>query len=218
MKEKFEKIIDEIADMILQIQYLKTDINYLSDKKQPYFSEVVESSQFLHRAYWNSIKLLIIDLNKLINPNEDFSLQKALNFVLSNRKKIEWENEISIEEIKDLQVRITTIENNHLTKIQNLRNKFYAHNDKKKYDFNIPISLKECWEINEELQLIFNKLHWHLRRQMFPITEYAPKPEEIIKLYRYKKIKKYVLEELVKNELSTDLKNVQKIILGNEPA
>jgi len=27
---------------------------------------------FLNRVYWNSIKLFIIDLNKLINPNEDF--------------------------------------------------------------------------------------------------------------------------------------------------
>ena len=103
MKEQFEKIIDEIADMIMHIQDLKTDISYLSDKTQPYFSEVVEDSRFLHRSFWNSIKLLIIDLNKLVNPKEDFSFQKALNYVLSNRKNIEWEKEITVDEIKDLQ-------------------------------------------------------------------------------------------------------------------
>ena len=218
MKENLEKIIDEIADMIMQIQYLKTDIIFLSDKDQSYFSEVVENSRFLNRAYWNSIKLLIIDLNKLINPNEDFSFQKALNFAFSNRKRIDWAKEITANEIKELQVRITEIEKTHLIKIQNLRNKFYAHNDKKKNEFNTSFSLKEIWEINDELQLIFNRLHWHLRKQMFPISEYATNPEEIIKLYKYKKIKRFVTEELVKNELSNDLKIVQKIILGNEPA
>jgi hypothetical protein len=49
---------------------------------------------------------------------------------------------------------------------------------------------------------------------MFPITEYAFEPEEIIKLYRYKKIKKYLLKILTENELSTDLENLHKIILG----
>ena len=218
MTEKFEKIIDEIADMIMQIQYLKTDITYLSDKSQPYFSEVVENSRFLHRTYWNSIKLLIIDLNKLINPEEDFSFQKALNFVLSNRKNIDWENEITLDQIIDLQNKIINIEKNYLEKIKNLRNKVYAHNDRKKEHLNLPISLQECWEINEELQMVFNRLHWHLRKQMFPISEYAPKPEEIIRLQKYREIKTYVFKSRAENNVSTDIENIQKIILSKKPA
>lgn len=216
MKEQFEKIIDEIGDMIMQIQYLQTDIEYLTDTTQPYFSEVVEDSQFLHRYYLNSIRLLIIDFNKLINPKEDFSFQKALNFVLSNRKNIEWEKEITVDEIRDLQNRMLNIEKNHLDKIENLRNKFYAHNDKRKNDFNLPISLEECWVINKELQSIFNRLHWHLRKEMFSISEYAPKPEEIIRLHRYKEINKYVFKCFAENTVSSDIENIYKIILGKD--
>ncbi|MGB1211077.1 MAG: hypothetical protein ACPG41_06610, partial [Lacinutrix venerupis] len=128
--KNLENKLNEIRDTIIELQRLKTDIKFISNKEAEYFSEVVEHSAFFYRTYRNSIKLFVIDICKLLNPNEDFSLIKTLNYILSNRNRIEWRRELTAKRIKELITEIDNLNSEQLENFKNLRDKHYAHNDK----------------------------------------------------------------------------------------
>ncbi|MCT8341218.1 hypothetical protein MG296_14220 [Flavobacteriaceae bacterium TK19130] len=216
MTEHFEKILDEIADTLLDIQKLKSDIQFISDKESEYFAPVIEKSNFFHRVYWNSVKLLIIDLYKLINPDEDYSINRALNYALSNRKRIDWRREIDLERIIELKGIASEMTEAYLNKLKNLRNKFYAHNakDKFKAKYNTKPTLEECWLMNEKAQIIFNVLNLHLRNQQFLISEFSKDPFEIIQVFRFKMIEEFILSKQESNLNELDYYHLRDLIRG----
>ncbi|WP_117884633.1 AbiU2 domain-containing protein [Aureibaculum luteum] len=127
--QTLENKLTEIRDTLIELERLKTDIRFISNKETEYFNKIVEKSAFFYRIYRNSIKLFVIDICKLMNPNEDFSLLKTLNFIQSNRKRIEWKRELKSDRINELIFKIEILNSEHLESFKNLRDKHYAHND-----------------------------------------------------------------------------------------
>jgi hypothetical protein len=216
--EILENKLNEIRDTLIELERLKTDIRFISNKETEYFSEIVEKSAFFYRIYRNSIKLFVIDICKLLNPNEDFSLLKTLNYIQSNRKRIEWKRELKADRINELILEIENLNSEHLESFKNLRDKHYAHNDKKKFDLEYNVTLKKCWETLLIVQEIFIELSLSLLNEQYIFSILTKEPYEIISLLKYKRINEMVLTELKKGADIGNLQKVRDITLGKKPA
>lgn len=212
-----ENKLNEIRDTLIDLERLKTDIRFISNKESKYFSKVVEKSAFFHRTYRNSIKLFVIDIYKLLNPNEDFSLIKTLDSILSNRKRIEWKRELPAERIKELKSKIEILNYENLESFKKLRNKHYAHNDKNKFDLEYSVTLKKCWETLSIVQEIFIELNLCLLNEQYMFSILSQEPYEIVSLLKYKQIKEMILKELINEPDIGKLQMVRDIMLGKEP-
>jgi hypothetical protein len=215
--EKLNKKIKEIEQILIEIEFLKIDIISISDNKQTYFESVVKNSQFLYRTYRNSIKLVIIDLNKLILKREDSNFQSMLDYSLINFKTIEWKHQFNIEEIKTLKREINQLaESKEIEIVQNLRDKFYAHSDKNKDKFEQSLKLVKLWDIISILKKIFDFVNFKLNNRKNPYNQIKP-PIELYTLDKYSKIKELMFRELRKG---SDLGELQRIrnIMFDKPA
>lgn len=203
-----ENKLNETRETLIGLERLKTDIKFISNKETEYFSEVVEQSAFFYRIYRNSIKLFVIDIYKLLNPNENFSLLRTLNYIQSNRKRIEWKRELKADRINELLLEIEKLNSEHLEGFKKLRDKHYAHNDKKKFDLKYNLTLEKCWETLLKVQEIFIELSLSLSNKQFLFSILTEKPYEIISLLKYKRIKEILLAEFKK---SPDLGKLQMV-------
>jgi hypothetical protein len=213
-----ENKLNETRDTLIELERLKTDIRFISNKEAKYFSEIIEKSAFFYRIYRNSIKLFVIDICKLMNSNEDFSLLKTLNFIQSNRKRIVWKKELKADRINELILKIEILNSEHLESFKNLRDKHYAHNDKKKFNLEYNVTLKKCWETLFRIQEIFIELSLCLTNEQYIFSILTTEPNEIISLLKYKKIKETLMTELKKGPDLGKLQMVRDITLGKKPA
>ena len=216
--KNLENRLNEIRDTLIELERLKTDIKFISNQEAEYFSEVVEHSAFLYRTYRNSIKLFIIDICKLLNPNEDFSLSKTLNYILSNRNRIEWKRELTPKRIKELIGKIDNLNLEQLENFKNLRDKHYAHNDKKKFDLEYNVTLRKCWQTISIVQEVFIELRLCLLNEQYIFSILSKEPFEIVYLLKYKRINKLLLTELKNSPDIGKLQMVRNITLGKKPA
>ena len=214
--KNIENKLNEIRDTLIDLERLKTDIRFISNKESDYFKKAVEKSAFFYRIYQNSIKLFVIDICKLLNPNEDFSLIKTLDFILSNRKRIQWKRELTVEQIKEFKLRIEILNSDQLKNFKDLRDKHYAHNDKRKFDLEYNVTLKNCWKTLNEIQKIFIELNLSLSNKQYIFSLFIDEPYEIIALSRYKQIKELLLSELRKKPNIGDLQMIRDITLGKK--
>src|SRR5690606_20971594 len=124
----------EIQKTLLELELIKEDIKTLISANEEQRKETQSESLFFVRLYLNYTRLFVIDVFKLTGRKEDYNIQKLLNFCKSNIRRIEWHNSISLEKLNSLSDRLTTI-SAKFEKIEGLRSKYYAHNDKKKNIF-----------------------------------------------------------------------------------
>lgn len=209
-----ENKLNETRVTLIELERLKTDIKFISNKETEYFSEIVEESAFFYRIYRNSIKLFMIDICKLLNPDEDFSLLRTLNYIQSNKKRIEWKRELKADRINELILKIEILNSKHFESFKNLRDKYYAHNDKKKFDIKYNVTLKKCWEtllINQE---IFTELSLCLLNEQYIFSILTKEPNEIISLLKYKRINKLLQSELINGRDLGKLQLVRNITIG----
>ena len=216
--KNLENKLNEIRDTLIELERLKTDIRFISNKEAEYFSEIIEKSAFFYRTYRNSIKLFVIDICKLLNPNEDYSLIKTLNYILSNRKRIEWKRELTADRINGLILKIEILNSEHLENFKNLRDKHYAHNDKNKFDLEYNVTLIKCWKTLSIVQEIFIELNLCLLNEQYIFSILTKEPYEIVSLLKYKRINEMLLTELKKGPDLGKLQMVRDITLGKKPA
>ena len=214
--ENLENRLNEIRDILIELESLKTEIRFISNKEEDYFQYAVEQSSFFYRVYRNSIRLFVIDICKLLIPDEHFSITKTIDYALSNRKRINWYREIKIDRLKILKEKVEKLNLEQLKNFEILRNKYYAHNDKNKYDFESKVTLSNCWESLETIQGIFNELSLGLQNKEFRFETFGKEPQEIISISRYRQIKEYVLSELRKSPHIGKLQEVRDITLGKK--
>jgi len=214
--QNFKNKLSEIRDTLIGLERLKTDIKFISNKETEYFSQIVEKSDFFYRIYRNSIKLFVIDICKLLNPNEDFSLIKTLNYILSNRKRIDWKRVLTASRIAELILKIEILNSEHLESFKNLRDRHYAHNDKNKFDHDYNVTLKKCWESLLVVQEIFIELNLSLLNEQYIFSILTIEPYEIVTLLKYKQINEMLITELRKGPDLGELQKVRDITLGKK--
>lgn len=119
----FNEKMSETYKLLIDLELLKSDIKHLSNREEEYFNIAVNKSKFLYKTYFNSVKLLVIDIHKILNPNENFSLKKTINFAKSNVNKIQWQNQITINDFKEIELQTNDLIERKLEKVKTLRNK-----------------------------------------------------------------------------------------------
>ena len=208
--------LSEIRNILLELEFIKKDIKSLIESYNSQEKEILAESMFFNRLYRNYIRLLIIDVFKLIGKKEDHNINKLLEFCKLNIKRIDWKNSISLQELNHLSDNLSTI-SIKFEQIEGLRNKYYAHNDKGKRNFNYDISLIEICEILEglqnifsELNLKFDNLHWYFDIQYTT-------PDIINSLYKFKKIKLLTLNGYKNLDSSIEVQELLKIMRGKKP-
>ena len=205
--------LNEIFLLLGELELLRSDIKHLSNEKEDYFKGAVEKSRFLHRTYKNCIKLLIIDANKILSPKEHFGLFKTINFCLTNRNEIEWTEVPSLDNLKDLQIKIDGLIEQHLEKIKNYRDKYYVHLDKNKDKFQYDLKLIDVYQTIDETQAVFGSLNSYLNGSGSYFSVWDQPPQELKNLYKYNLIRKEITDKILDGKYSKKTEQYWKIIL-----
>ena len=202
----------EIRNILLELDSLKKDIQSIHNPDEEYFEKIIKKSSFFHRLYLNYIKLFVIDCNKLINEKEDYNVLNLINFCQTNFKNIEWQFKLDKKELESLKDDYYKI-SKYFSEIALLRNKVYAHNDKKKYEIKYNITLKDLWSVLESLQKIFKKINLHYDKTNWHFEILYKKPTVIKQAHKYLKIREWYFDSYKPNnpiEFSTE--EIKKII------
>ena len=214
MKSKTEILkerLSEIRDTLLELEFIKKDIKTLINSTKEDRKETLQESQFFYRLYRNYIRLFVIDIFKLIGKKEDHNIQKLLEFCKINLRKIEWFHPISLEKLNSLTDKLSSI-SEKFEQIEGLRNKYYAHNDKKKNSFNYQLSLMELSEVLEGLQNIFSELNVEFDNHQWLFDIQYTSPDIMHTLNKYKQLRKLTLKEYGENKSSVETKTLLDII------
>lgn len=206
-----EDKLDTTFNILLELEFLKNNINNISNKESKYFKNVSRNSQFFHTSYKAFLKLFVIEIYKLIDPKSDYNIQKTINFCKSNINKIEWHHTPKLDLFDILENKLD-FDISDVEKIKNLRDKFYAHSDKNRKQFPYDVEKFKLWEVLENLQLIFrlicqeyNNLCW-----LFDI-QYKGLPE-LRMISNYKEINKLLLFKKIEGKENISIDEIEKII------
>ena len=203
--------LSEIRDTLLELEFIKKDIKTLTNSTKEDRKETLQESRFFYRLHRNYIRLFIIDIFKLIGKKEDHNIQKLIEFCKINLKKIEWFNPISLEKLNSLTDKLSNI-SEKFEQIEGLRNKYYAHNDKKKNSFTYQLSFMELSEILEGLQNIFSELNVEFDNHQWLFDIQYTSPDIMHNLNKYKQLRKLTLKEYGENKSSIETKTLLDII------
>lgn len=154
-KDKFlSEKINFYKNSLVYLEYLKNDIVYISNRNENYFKEIIYNSNFFGRTYKNSIKLFVLELYKILENKEDYNLRSLLNNIINNGEGYyNWFTKPNINKVVEFRNRLSSISKSEdYKKIKNLRNKYYAHSDSSRNNFETNIPFNKLWEILDEIQ------------------------------------------------------------------
>lgn len=129
--------LDEITRIFLSAKYYELDFRYVHSIKQSL--PVVYSTYylFIERVFHSIAVALILDLSKLFDKREKFSFIKLRNKMRDNYKISDLNCNLPLNEFEILFNTVDTEEvNNLLKKLKDTRDKYYAHFDRTRPDFN----------------------------------------------------------------------------------
>lgn len=147
-----------------------------------------------------------------MNHCEYFSLPKTLDFILSNRKKIDWYQVFELDEIEVLKAEVEKLEEEKLLGIETFRNKRFAHLDKNKEKFEYNFRLLDAYEVIEKSQNVYRRLLFHFDGSGVVFSIWKNPPKEIIALSKYHQKRKQLLEYYLQNNWSKELESLWMII------
>lgn len=135
--EELRQEIDEIIRIFRSAKYYELDFIYINSIKlsQP----IVYSTfyYFIERIYHSSCVVLILELSKLFEKDEKFSLLKLKNKIIDNYEKSELNNYL---QKKDIEIIFNPINSEAieliLKKLKDTRDKYYAHFDRTRPNFS----------------------------------------------------------------------------------
>lgn len=210
-----ENKLKETTLLFFELEYLKSDLISISNKDSKYFKTIVENSPSFSRIYRNSYKLFVIELAKVVDSKEHFSLLKLVNYIISNRQDLIWKNsEIEMSRLNFIREEIKKIEDLHLDNIKHLRDKFFAHTDKDRHNVELIFSLQIGFEILEKLRQFYEEIVLKLNNQHIAFSVFSSLTNEMVLLQRYKLIQNFIMTNLKEKGNIGELQNVHDIMLG----
>ncbi|PJJ09747.1 hypothetical protein CLU83_3118 [Flavobacterium sp. 1] len=210
-----EAKLKETTLIIFELEYLKSDLISIMNPDSVYFKTIIENSPSFYRIYRNSYKLFVIELAKILDSKEDFSIISSVNFLITNRKKIVWKNsEIQLERLNFIRDEIKSIENLHLKSIKILRDKFYAHTDKNRHEIELSFNLQLGWEILKQLRAFFEEIVLKVNNQHIMFSVLSNLTNEMVLLQRYKLIQNMIQLKLKEQPNIGELQKVRDIMQG----
>ena len=211
-----EDKLKETMMLFFELEYLKSDLTSISNKDSKYFKVVVENSHSFYRIYRQCFKLFVIELAKVVDSKEHFSLLRLVDYIISNRNKIIWKNsEIELSRLKFIREEIKKIEDEYLDDIKTLRDKFYAHTDKDRHKVELVFTQQIGFEILEKLRNYFEEIALKLNNQHIVFSSAKSSfTNEMVLLHRYKLIQKLIMTIIKERGNIGELQLIRDIILG----
>lgn len=211
-----ENKLKETMMLFFELEYLRSDLTSISNQNSKYFYDIVENSPSFYRIYRQSFKLFVIELAKVVDSKEHFSLLRLVDYIISNRKYIIWKNnEIEMSRLKFIREEIKKIEDTYLNDIKNLRDKFYAHTDKDRHKVELIFSQRIGFEILEKLRTYFEEISLKLNNQHMAFSSVKSSlTNEMVLLHRYKLIQKFIMKNMREKGNIGELQYVRDIMLG----
>ncbi len=144
-RQELREDLNEISRILLSAKYFELDFNYFNSVK--YTQPLVYNAFYLliERLYHSISVALILDLCKLFDKREKYSLVRLKNKMNENYEKSELNDQIIKSDFVDLFNTLDSDEiENLLIKLKTTRDKYYAHFDRKRTDFGeIQMNSKE---------------------------------------------------------------------------
>lgn len=188
-----KKKLDGTFNILLELEYMKQSIVSISNKDSKYFDGSSKDSQFLHTVYNVFVRMFIVDLYKLIDKQSDFYLPKTVNFCKSNRTKITWHHEITNERLEKLEKKLL-IPENIFEDIKTMRDKYYAHLDKNRFDYKVSVQHDELWNILKNYQEVFRIICSDFNNNCWIFKIQFKGVPELRYINNYKLLKELILE------------------------
>jgi AbiU2 len=135
--EELRKEIEKLRPVFLAAKDGDLDFKYIFSIKDKL--PVVYSTfyLFIERIYHATVVALIIDLSKLFYDQEKSSLKRLKNKMIENYQNNELRNHLTLEELKEIFAPLESSEvRTILDKMKSIRDKYYAHNDNIRPDFD----------------------------------------------------------------------------------
>ena len=157
-KEELRMELDVITTIFFSIKYLSTDFKYFSKQEVMLkYPNVYVDFEFLISRIWFSITVnLILNLSKLYDEAEKYSIIKLLNKMRYGYKKSELNSYLAEKELISF---VNLFENERITflksKMKIIRDKYYAHLDRLHLnDKTINLNYAEIEELVENVENI----------------------------------------------------------------
>lgn len=210
-EEELQKYFDNLYEQIKVINLLSEDLLYLFPTEDKYHQDIFHS-KLLYRLI-ESLKVnFALRLSIFLDKDEDFNLVSFMRRILIERKKSNWYENISQHELHEIQKQINAIiESNEFQTIKYMRNKVYAHFDKKAEESNLHTSQDKVAEVISSLKSIMTTLgskifrtnysmefmHWDIDHTLLSIlSNYHEVCDNFLNLSRDEKVKNVSINEL----------------------
>jgi hypothetical protein len=187
---------DDFTSKIEQFSRILTDNEKVLFDKYPLF----DMARF---SFWD---IAILEVCKLYNPQEKYSLYKILKIAINNYSKIHWKNTIPLKDLTDLLARLDQ-HKDLFERLKRIRDNFIAHLDDRKYMDSLIIS--ELRQLIDLSQIVYNKINTGLNgSEMIWDSK-----NDTADMMAIKNLAKF--EALRKHIQVTDFKNEKFILVGD---
>lgn len=205
--------LDTLLNILLDLEFYKQNSETISNREKKYFERVCKNSQFFHTSYKVFLKLFIIEIYKLLDPSGDYSVSKLINFCETNRNKIVWDDQPGLDFFSQLKKKYQ-FEQEEVFKIKTLRDKFYAHTDKNRFEVIPEIDKEKLWETLDKLQKIFQQIcqHYNNHYWLFNI-QYKGIPE-LKMISNYKDFISLIQAHKKEGKESVSIQDLKKIYMN----
>jgi hypothetical protein len=155
----FLKIRMSLAITDINIKSLSQFVNKLSEDERQQFTKypLLWRMRF---AFWN---LAILELYKIYKEDESNSLIGFINSLINNYKRIKWQEDIELGELKNYKSVIVNLKD-MISKIITYRNKVVAHSDKTKP--SVQLHIDELIDLLDNAKTIYDKINYSLNDTM----------------------------------------------------
>ncbi|MDO9152744.1 MAG: hypothetical protein Q7U47_03385 [Paludibacter sp.] len=177
-RDELRNELDVITSIFFSIKYLSTDFKYFSEQEViRKYPTVYKDFHFLLNRIWFSMTVnLVLNLSKLYDESEKYSIKKLLNKMQNGYKNSELNPYLTEKEligINDL------IENERIeflkSKIKIIRDKFYAHLDRTHQNYiTFNLNYTEITELVENIENILKTFELKYFNETFDYELTAP--------------------------------------------
>jgi len=157
LKELREEL-NVITSIFFSIKYLSTDFKYFSEQEviQKYPTVYVDYYFLINRIWFSMTVNLVLNLSKLYDETEKYSIKKLVNRMLVGYKKSELNLHLTETELISM---FDLIENERIeslkSKMKIIRDKFYAHLDRTHQNYKtVNLNYTEITELVENIENI----------------------------------------------------------------
>lgn len=173
--KEFEEEIRERENLLKNIILHKRDYEFLSAPDDAGLIRFFSKRPIFARSSDAILKLLCIEVHKLFSDlkSDDFKWTQLLDKIKKHRKKSEWKELLSKEDINRIEKLIESgLKNRAINGLRNYRNKYLAHTDReKKAATFFVIHFNELIKISLE---IIDLLRARILKDPFPLEAYIP--------------------------------------------